>query len=576
MKLIELTANKKSFKTIRFHEYGVSLIVAVRETQDARKTYNSVGKSLAAYLVHFCLGASLSKDFKEKLADWEFTLKFRINGFIHTSTRKVSNFQKVILDNEEISLNIFKSKLSKKLFEIPEDLKYLTFRSLISRFIRGQRDNYNSYDRFIEGENKNPVSQLVNNAFLLGLDIQKVLKKNELKENYDKTEKLKKNIQKDPIIRSFFGTNQSKENVDLTRHDLKSKIKKIDVSLQNFEVAEDYGIIKKEADELSKRLKNLRNQATKIRNAISNIDRSLVITPDISRSRLIKFYKEANSELGDSVLKKLKEVELFNKKLIDNRKKRLIEEKDQLLWQLQNLDNKIAEVGQLENQKLQYLDTYGALDEFVALNKQLSEYNNNLEKIQEYQKLISEYENQLRELNKNFIDESIATSEYLKVKPTLDRNIDVFKSLAQQFYSDKVAGIVVKNNEGKNKIRYDIIAKIQDDAGDAVNEVKIFCFDWTILKNQFNHGVKFIFHDSRIIDGMDTRQIATILKVANKESNENQFQYILSLNHNTVADLKKELTEEEYEEIINDKIVLRLSDKADSEKLLGIQIDLKY
>ena len=576
MKLIELTANKKSFKTIRFNEYGVSLIVAIRETQDARKTYNSVGKSLAGYLVHFCLGATPSKDFKEKLADWEFTLKFKINSSLHTSTRKVSNFQKVILDDEEISLNTFKSKLSKEVFEIPEGSKYLTFRSLISRFIRGKRDGYIHYDRFIEGENKNPVSQLINNAFLLGLDIQKVLKKNDLKETYDKTEKLKKNIQKDPIIRSFFGANQSKEDVDLRIHDLKSRIKKIDGSLRNFEVAEDYGTIKKEADELSKRLKSLRNQATKIRNSVANIDRSLVITPDISRSRLIKFYKEAYTELRDSVHKKLKEVELFNKKLIDNRIKRLSGQKGQLLGQLQNLDEEIAEVGQLENQKLQYLDTHGALDEFVALNKQLSEYNNNLEKIQEYQKLISEYENQLRELNKNFIDENIATDKYLKAKPALDRNIGVFKSLTQQFYSDKVAGIVVKNNERKNKIRYDIIAKIQDDAGDAVNEVKIFCFDWTILKNQFNHGVKFIFHDSRIIDGMDTRQIATILKIANKESNEHRFQYILSLNHNIVADLKKELTEEEYEEIINDKIVLRLSDKADSEKLLGVQVDLKY
>lgn len=568
---------KKNFKTINFNDHGVSLIVAIRETKDARKTYNSVGKSLAGYLVHFCLGATPSEDFKEKLADWEFTLKFKINGFIHTSTRKVSNFKKVILDDEEISLNTFKSKLSKEVFEIPEGSKYLTFRSLISRFIRGKRDGYIHYNTFIEGENKNPVSQLVNNAFLLGLDIQKVLKKNELKENYDKTRKLKKNIEKDPIIRSFFDTDQSKEDGDLTIHDLKSKIKKIDGSLCNFEVAEDYGTIKKEADELSKRLKNLRNRATKIRNSVANIDRSLVITPDISRSRLIKFYKEANSELGDSVLKKLKEVELFNKKLIDNRKERLIEEKVQLLGQLQNLEKEIEEVGQLENKKLQYLDTHGALDEFVTLNKQLSEYKDNLEKIQEYQKLISQYENQLKELNKNFIDESMATSKYLiEAQPELDKNIDVFKSLTQQFYSDKVAGIVVRNNDGENRIRYDISAKIQDDAGDAVNEVKMFCFDWTILKNQFNHGVKFIFHDSRIIDGMDTRQIATILKIANKESNENQFQYILSLNHNIVADLKKELTEEEYREIINDRIVLRLSDKADSEKLLGIQVDLKY
>ena len=48
------------------------------------------------------------------------------------------------------------------------------------------------------------------------------------------------------------------------------------------------------------------------------------------------------------------------------------------------------------------------------------------------------------------------------------------------------------------------------------------------------------------------------------------------LNHNIVDNLKDELTKEEYKVIINDKIVLRLSDKADSEKLLGVQVDLKY
>ena len=40
--------------------------------------------------------------------------------------------------------------------------------------------------------------------------------------------------------------------------------------------------------------------------------------------------------------------------------------------------------------------------------------------------------------------------------------------------------------------------------------LKIFCFDWTLLKVQLNHKVKFIFHDSRLLSENDPRQVATI------------------------------------------------------------------
>ena len=69
--------------------------------------------------------------------------------------------------------------------------------------------------------------------------------------------------------------------------------------------------------------------------------------------------------------------------------------------------------------------------------------------------------------------------------------------------------------------------------------------------------MKFIFHDSRITDGMNTRQVATLLKIAHEETN----QMIFST---------------EFDEIINYNIVLNLSDKSDAEKLLGMQIDLNY
>jgi len=57
MRLIELRANKDSFKTVKFNNKGMSLIVAKKRTDSEKNTYNSVGKSLIVALIHFCLAA---------------------------------------------------------------------------------------------------------------------------------------------------------------------------------------------------------------------------------------------------------------------------------------------------------------------------------------------------------------------------------------------------------------------------------------------------------------------------------------------------------------------------------------
>jgi len=70
MQLLELRANKPSFHTVRFKPSGISIIAAIKETNDQKKTYNSVGKSLTVTLIHFCLGSNQNKEFEEKLTDW--------------------------------------------------------------------------------------------------------------------------------------------------------------------------------------------------------------------------------------------------------------------------------------------------------------------------------------------------------------------------------------------------------------------------------------------------------------------------------------------------------------------------
>jgi len=575
MKLLELRANKPSFHTVTFKPEGISLIAAVKETLDQKKTYNSVGKSLTIALIHFCLGSNQNQEFEEKLMGWEFSLDFLIGAKKFTVTRATGKQKEIMFNNDVLSVDAFKKAIEKELFQIPKNSKYISFRGLISRFIRPSKSSYVHYDYYIKDEDKNPIVQLINTAFLLGLDIGLILRKGELKEKLDNINKLKAQLA-NPEFKSLFEA-EGDSDIEIKIVEYETKINTLRVNVNAFRVAEDYDTIRKEADEITSRLRVFKNQASKLKIAINNIEKSLEIQPDISSEQIINLYQEANLQLGDLVKKRLEEVEQFNKKLLDNRSQKLLHEKKQFEKQLSEISNTIKTLGIIEDEKLQYLNTHGALEEFTQLNKQLSDIEKRLDKILQYRKLVSEYKLKNEEIKKEFSNENIATNKYLdEAENLIKKNIAVFKSFTEKFYSDKSSGISVENNDGKNTLRYNIKAKIEDDTGDAVNEVKIFCFDWTLLKTQHNHNIKYIFHDSRITDGIDTRQIKTMFEIVNTECVNNGFQYILSLNQNVIDSLKDEMNDELHKSLITDNIVLTLSDKSESQKLLGIQVDLDY
>ena len=124
MKLIELSANKESFKTVPFNKSGLSFIVAKQknpETSDNSKTYNGVGKSLIILLIHFCLGAKKEHytSFIEKLPDWVFYLTVEINDEQHVISRKMSEPTKIYFDDED---PMTVDKLNKKIRCIAHNL----------------------------------------------------------------------------------------------------------------------------------------------------------------------------------------------------------------------------------------------------------------------------------------------------------------------------------------------------------------------------------------------------------------------------------------------------------------------
>ena len=123
-------------------------------------------------------------------------------------------------------------------------------------------------------------------------------------------------------------------------------------------------------------------------------------------------------------------------------------------------------------------------------------------------------------------------------------------------------------------MQFDIDAKIESDTSDGINNVKIFCYDLTILFKGYNHHMDFIFHDSRLFDGIDERQKTDIFRTVYEEFYNTNKQYIASVNQNQLGEIKGQLTEEEFKKIIIDNTVLTLTDESDSQKLLGIKVDI--
>lgn len=575
MRLLSLTANKDSFKPVFFNKTGITLIVGRQktpETTDTGRTYNGVGKSLIVNLVHFCLGAGTNSKLEEAIPGWEFSLKFEVDGEEYTSTRSVSAQNKISLNDEELSTTRFCQRLEQMVFMLPSRVKGLTFRSLLNRFIRPHKGSYVSFDRVHDKESE--YHKLLCQSFLLGLDVDLVITKQSLKAERDRIKEFRANLNQDSVFREFFTEGK---NIEIELQDLEDKINQLDQDLEAFRVADNYQEIQREAQLTKNLLQEAKNREVVLTNAINSINASLEVRADISPEKLLRLYEEARAKLPESVVKEITEVNEFHNKLLANRVKRLTAEKSRLERELKSIREDIATFNRKRDSQLRFLGTHGAFNDMVSVNNQLSDLRGKAQKIRDYQDLLQRYSDQAQEITIQLSNETKRANTYLKqAKPVVDENFNRFRSFSKRFYHDKPGGLTVSNNEGDNQIRFNIEAHIQDDAADGINEVKIFCFDMTLLMARHNHNCEFLFHDSRLFSDMDPRQRATLFKIAYECVNKTKTQYIATLNENQINSMRDQFTDEEFRQIFDDNIVLELTDEGPAGKLLGIQVDMQY
>jgi len=574
MQLISLNANSPQFHPIKFNETGISLIVGKQKNPNRKangRTYNGVGKSLALALSHFCLGSSKNNGLEQALSGWEFVLQLEIDGERHSITRATSKQDVIILDGIALKLREFREQMEGPAFPLATAIPGLSFRSLLPAFARQNRESYASFNTFSREEP--PYDRLLRVAYLLGLDTGLVAEKHRLKADRERIKALRGNLNKDQIFIEFFTDNK---NIEIELKDLEEQTAKLEADLTQFQVAEDYNDIERSADEAKRELQVLRNQASSLRESISNINASLQVRPDVSLATVVDVYQEANLRIPELVVKSIEEVTTFHEQLVRDRARRLTREKSRIEDALKQLDEQIsAGSGRLDD-LLRFLGTHHALEELVSTTNYLAEIKAKAQKIKDYKSLLERYSVEEQNVNIQLSNETIKTNTYLsEANDIIDSNLNCFRSLARRFYPDRPGGLTVRNNEGDNQIRFDVDAKIQDDASDGINEVKIFCFDMTVLLQRHHHAMNFLWHDSRLFSDMDPRQRAVLFKVAH-ERTLGKHQYIATMNEDQIQAMKDQFTDEEFKSVITDNIILELNDESPSDKLLGIEVDMDY
>lgn len=356
---------------------------------------------------------------------------------------------KVVFCGEKITIKAMRQKMLELCFGITNPPKNLTWTTLFSRFSRRYRTCYATFDSFVPKESD--YSRILNNCYLLGIDIDLVISKKELRDKQTAAKDTERAIKKDPLFKQYY---LGKNDAELDAADLEYRIAELKKEISQFKVSNNYHELEREADDKSYEKKRLENQRALISNYIRNIEKAFAETAQVKEEKLFKIYEAAHVEIPEMVKKSIDDVLQFHSNLLSTRNARLRKELNRQKIQLNGIDEQIKVLGQRMDELLDYLNSHGALEEYVALTKQLSALNSELNRIQDYQRILKAYRDTELDIKASLIAEDKQAEEYLESeKEYLTALRSQYGNFAKRFYPKKRSGLVIKNNSGENMLR---------------------------------------------------------------------------------------------------------------------------
>jgi uncharacterized protein YydD (DUF2326 family) len=578
----KVSANQESFRAITFSS-GFNLVLAERtEEASERDSRNGLGKSLLLEILHFCLGSRGTKGRGvriEALEDWKFRVDLSVDDTRYAFSRAVADHTRIDLDTAaaidvpadsdddgRIRLRLKEQRLllGRLMFGLTEEIENTQFgpsyRSLLSYLLRRGPDGF--LEPFIHDRNQQPGDKQVNVAYHLGLNWADACRFEELRQEKKSITQLEKAV-KEGGLPSYLGSEGAleAERVRLTQ-DVERRVE----ALGRFEVRDDYREIEVATTSLTETAHQLVNENIRDRRFIDLYSARLEEETEaaITGVEVEEIFEEANLQMPEQVHRRLEEVQVFHEAVVQNRQNYLQGEIDRLEREIGSRDQELAKLDQERTEFMRVLDSSGALEEYtrrqellVEVRGRLQDVESRLARLREVTQARADWE----ERKVLLVNQTHA--RYAELQEERDRAIAYFNANTQALYDAPGRLIINVTDKG-----FEFGVDIERSDSHGVSNMKIFCFDLMLMQmwSHRGNGPGTLFHDSAIFDGVDERQIAAALELANAEAERLGFQYICTINSDDLP--RAELGEESP---VLQKIAIELHDHDPAGMLLGVE-----
>ena len=578
--ILAIRANMPSFKEIELRP-GFNVILADRTKESTMQdSRNGLGKTTLVEIIHFCFGSRALRNqglCVEALHGWAFSLDLRIGRSeftvtrstdepgtveLHGDTTPISGSNEARQDALTLGLNSWNRLLGELFFGLGErelSPKYHpTFRSLFSYFVRRGRDAFST--PFNHHRSQREWEKQVNNAYLLDLGWQHADKIQQIKDTQGALTGLRR-AATEGLLDGMIGTLGNLE-AERVRLDAESELKS--QHLETFRVHPNYESIEEETTELTSTIQRLTNDNISDRRLqdLYQTAISTEINPDATD--VLDVYEAIGLIMPDLVRRRLDDVRAFHRHLIANRRDYLQSEIQRIEVKRNRREIELHAAIARRARLLEVLRAHGALREYTYLQElhldliaRRNEIDNRINNLRRFEQGWSELTVRRETLLQ------VARREFEERRDARDTAIKFFNANTEALYSAAGNLIIDIADTG-----YKFDVEIRRSGSQGINSMKIFCYDTMLAQLWASRrpALGLLIHDSTIFDGVDERQVALALELAQREAEDQGYQYVCALNSDTLP----------YEDFssgfeLDQFVRARFTDKSEDGGLLGIR-----
>ena len=408
-----------------------------------------------------------------------------------------------------------------------------SFRMLFPYFARSRRVTANGNDDgFLDPRRHSvkmqPWQQQVALAWMMGLDwrIGSAFEDVRVKERALKA--LKKEF-KAGVFQSIIGTAAQLRSRQTL---LEKRVSRFEEELKTFQVLPEYHELEKEASAVSARVSLLANENAQDEETLQSLKASIADERPPADGELLRVYQEAGLVLAQGAAKRLEDVRRFHEAVVSNRKIHLQSDIDALERRLILRREEMAKSDGRRCEIMKVLHTHGALEQYTALQGELSTLRAEYEQVRKHRDVADRIESSKTDLavEKATIHKRLQV-DIREREGQIEEAVVLFEEYSRRL-CEYEGTLAISSSE--NGLELDI--QVPGYRGKGLAQMQVFCFDLmlAVLMKKRGLGPGFLIHDSHLFDGMDPRQTASALKLATETADSEGIQYIATLNSDTL------------------------------------------